>query len=66
MNYAQKAEPAIGWGRRVGGTRPYLSWEISNSKSGIELSEPYHAHTRVVLLTVREWRRLQRKAGERK
>lgn len=58
----KKAEEARGWGFRVGGPLPYLSWFISRDRDSAEeeCTEPYHSPIRVVLITEREYNRLKR------
>lgn len=50
----------------VGGCKPYLSSDFFYRREQVPVTEKYQKATRVVILTTREWRRLQRKAGERK
>jgi hypothetical protein len=59
-----KTENAIGWGRRVGGSCPYLAYEFSRTKAEVEITQPYHRAVRVILLPLSEYRRLKRQAKE--
>lgn len=65
-----KTEEARGWGIRVGGPWPYLMWELQPTKAQIMplLSQTYQRPMECVLIPLREWRRLTRKAkkGARK
>lgn len=56
-----KTEEAYGWALRVGGPRPYLSWnEFHANKKEVKCSEKYHKPMRAVLMTLREFKRLKR------
>lgn len=56
------AEAAHGYGLRVGGCLPYLSYCFSHYKSEMEkeVSADYHKVVKVVLITKGEWKRLKK------
>ena len=55
-----KTAEAEGWGLRIGGPRPYLSYQIQRHKNQIEITESYHRAVRVVLIPAQEWARLKK------
>lgn len=59
----EKTAEARGWGLRVGGGPcPYLWYKFSRVKADIlsECTAPYHRPMEVVMIPLREWRRLKR------
>ncbi len=61
-----KTEPAICWGLRVGGNRPYLSYNVAVHRTGIEAlrCKSYHRAVRVAIVPLAEYRRLLRETSD--
>lgn len=61
-----KTDSATGWGMRVGGPKPYLAWgcfEYDKRAVEAECKESYHRPMKCVLVPLREYLRLKRRAS---
>ena len=58
----EKTSEARGWGLRVGGPCPYIWFKFSRTKMEIiqECTAHYHRPMEVVMVPLREWKRLKR------
>lgn len=57
-----KTEPALIWGMRVDGERPYIAHVVHTCRGGVEphCTQRYHRPVRVAVLPVAEYKRLLR------
>ncbi len=46
----RQTEPAVGWGLRVDGHRPYIAYVFFSAKDGIHPTESYHRPVRVAIV----------------
>lgn len=60
-----KTKPAIGWGMRIDGPRPYLDFQFSWEKKHIKADYTCHRPVRVALVPLAEWKRLKRLENEK-